>query len=166
MSSRPTPRDLQRMQQFPTIPTGTVIQTYDAYLDAQQAVDKLSKAEFDVSKVSIVGSDLKAVERVIGRSTYAKSALSGAASGAWFGLFVGLLFMMMGEQNASGLLLFVILIGAGFGMILGVISYAASSRRKDFLSINQVIATSYALLVEPASSGEARRILGIQPDLG
>ena len=41
--------------------------------------------------VSIVGNDLKMVERVTGRLSYPRVALSGALSGMWFGLFVGVM---------------------------------------------------------------------------
>jgi hypothetical protein len=43
------------------------------------------------------------VERVIGRLTWGRVLLSGAASGAWFGLFVGLLLGLFssGQQRRS-----------------------------------------------------------------
>ena len=43
------------------------------------------------------------VERVIGRLTWGRVLLSGAASGAWFGLFVGLLLSLFSTgDNAFG----------------------------------------------------------------
>src|SRR3712207_8985496 len=39
---------------------------------------------------SIIGSDLRMVERVTGRLSWGRAIGAGAASGAWFGLFVGL----------------------------------------------------------------------------
>src|SRR4051795_4512805 len=61
------------------------------YADAQAAVDRLSDDGFPVEHLDIVGSDLKLVERVTGRLTTTRAAMAGAASGAWFGLMIGLL---------------------------------------------------------------------------
>src|SRR5690606_21961957 len=72
---------------LPTLPRGDVLGTYDTYDAAQEVVDRLARAEFPVKQVSIVGSDLRTVERVTGKMTYGRAALAGAASGAWFGLF-------------------------------------------------------------------------------
>lgn len=43
----------------------------------------------------IIGSDLHLVEQITGRLTWPRVLLSGAASGAWFGLFVGLLLSFL-----------------------------------------------------------------------
>ena len=71
--------------------TGDVLGTYDTYLEAQAVVDRLAKADFPVAQLSIVGNDLKTVERVTGKRSWNRAALEGALSGAWFGLFLGLL---------------------------------------------------------------------------
>ncbi len=44
-----------------------VIASYSTYDDAQRAVDTLSDHRFPVDRVTIVGSDLRLVERVTGR---------------------------------------------------------------------------------------------------
>ena len=72
-----------------TVPTGDTVGSYTSYLDAQKAVDYLADQQFPVQMVSIVGNELKMVERVTGRLSYPRVALSGALSGMWFGLFVG-----------------------------------------------------------------------------
>jgi hypothetical protein len=133
-------------QQIPSIPRGDVLGTYDSYFEAQQVVDKLAKLDFDVRQLAIIGSDLKTIERVTGKLTYGRSALAGAATGAWFGLFAGtLLFLFSASPNVTYALA-VILIGAAFGMLFGILSYAINRRRKDFTSTNQVIASSYQVL--------------------
>nr|HPM51335.1 hypothetical protein [Rhodoglobus sp.] len=50
----------------PSLPKGDVLGTYDTYPEASSVVDRLSKAEFDVKQLSIIGNDLKTVERVTG----------------------------------------------------------------------------------------------------
>ena len=47
---------------------------FDAYADAQKAVDYLSDEEFPVENCLIVGTDLKQVERVTGRLTTGRVA--------------------------------------------------------------------------------------------
>ncbi|MGC0143541.1 general stress protein [Pseudactinotalea sp. Z1732] len=140
-------------------PRGEQIASYDTYAEAQRAVDFLSDKEFAVKAVTIVGTDLKMVERITGRLNYPRAALSGAASGAWFGLFVGLVLALIGGGNLLNTLLFALLIGAGFGMMFGVIAYALTGGKRDFTSSSQVVASSFALLCLPESAGQARRLL-------
>ena len=59
---------------LPTLPTGVEVASYATYLEAQQAVDRLSDEAFDVRAVTIVGTDLRMVERITGRLTYARVA--------------------------------------------------------------------------------------------
>ena len=135
-----------RQLTVPTPPRGESIARYDTYLEAQRAVDYLSDNHFPVQSVTIVGTDLRMVERVTGRLTYGRVAVAGAASGAWFGLFVGLLLSLF-AQGGSGLTVIpAVLIGAGFGMFFGVISYAFTRGRRDFTSTSQIVASEYQVL--------------------
>jgi uncharacterized protein YpuA (DUF1002 family) len=59
------------------------VASYATYAEAQRAVDALSDAGFPVESVSIVGHDVRLVERVTGRLTTARAAGAGALSGAW-----------------------------------------------------------------------------------
>ena len=76
---------------LPTPPSGWPIGSYPTYAEAQRAVDYLSDQEFAVQDVTIVGVDLMQVERVLGRLTWAKVIGGGIVSGAWLGVFFGLL---------------------------------------------------------------------------
>jgi len=135
------------------------------YDDAQAAVDYLSDEQFPVQNCMIVGTELKQVERVTGRLTYARAALAGAASGAWIGLFVGLLLGLFATNSnwfaavATG-----VLFGVVFGMALGVASYAATGGRRDFTSVSQVVATRYEVLVEHKLLGQAQELLQRMPN--
>ncbi len=142
----PSPLGGRNRMLFPTMPRGEVVATYETYLDAQQAVDVLARADFPVDKVSIVGSDLKSVERVTGKLTWGRVALAGAASGAWLGIFFGLLLLI-------------------FSMLFGIVSYAINRRRRDYTSVMQVIATSYSVLVDPDLVNRARNLLGAEPNI-
>lgn len=144
---------------FPTLPRGEVVGTFETYAEAQQAVDVLARADFPVNKVSIVGSDLKSVERVTGKLSWGRVALAGAASGAWLGIFFGLLLVIFSPATNLGFVLAALLIGAGFGMLFGLVSYAVNRRRRDYTSVMQVIATSYQVIVDPDLVNRARNLL-------
>ena len=94
---------LGRVTKQPTLPKGDVLGTYETYLEAQQTVDRLSKADLDVKQLTIVGNDLKTVEHVTGKLSYGRAALGGAASGAWFGLFIGLVLFIFSPDPNLGL---------------------------------------------------------------
>jgi hypothetical protein len=148
-----------RQLTVPTPPRGESIARYDTYLEAQRAVDYLSDNHFPVQSVTIVGTDLRMVERVTGRLTYGRVAVAGAASGAWFGLFVGLLLSLF-AQGGSGLTVIpAVLIGAGFGMFFGVISYAFTRGRRDFTSTSQIVASEYQVLCLDEHAGRAIEML-------
>ncbi|WP_349901715.1 general stress protein [Parafrigoribacterium humi] len=145
---------------FPTLPRGDVLGTYDTYVEAQSVVDRLARAEFPVKQVSIVGSELKTVERVTGKLTYGRAAGAGAASGVWFGLFIGLvLFIFSPVPNAVVYVGAAALIGAGFGMLFGIVSYALNRRRRDFTSTHQVLASKYEIIVDPSLVMRAQELL-------
>jgi hypothetical protein len=150
------------------LPPGVEVASYRTYLEAQRAVDHLSDEEFPVQQVSIVGSDLRSIERVTGRLTYPRVALAGAASGAWFGLFVGLLLSLFAaEAGFVQIILPALLFGAGFGMLFGVISFALTRGRRDFSSVNAIIASRYSVLCAESEAGRARQLLsgleGVRP---
>jgi hypothetical protein len=131
----------------PTMPRGDVLGTYDSYADAQKVVDRLVRADFDARALAIIGNDLKSVERVTGKMSYGRAALTGAATGAWFGLFAGTVLFLFGSSPNVTYAVAVILIGAAFGMLFGIVSYSVNRRRKDYTSTNQVIASNYQVLV-------------------
>lgn len=139
----------RRPQGAPSVPRGEVLGSYDTYPEAQKVVDRLAKAEFPVAKVSIVGNDLKTVERVTGRLSYGRAALAGALSGLWFGLFLGLLFVLVAPDTAVAVLPAALLIGAASGMFFRLITYGAQRRSHDFTSLTQVLASSYDVIVAP-----------------
>lgn len=151
------------MPRVPTLPRGDEVAAYDTYLEAQQAVDYLSDNKFPVEHVTIVGTDLRMVERVTGRLTYGRVALAGALSGAWFGFFVGLLLTLFGGTPGSGVLFVGIALGAGFGLLFSVLSYAFTGGRRDFTSSSQIVASTYAILCATEQAGEARSMLTQSP---
>ncbi|MBG6182155.1 hypothetical protein IWX65_000084 [Arthrobacter sp. CAN_A214] len=142
-----------------TLPKGEAVGRYTAYLEAQKAVDYLADNKFPVEKVSIIGNDLKTVERVTGRLSYPRVALASAATGAWFGFFVGLILTLFGGSEAVSTVVSSMALGAVFWLLFGVITYAFQRGKRDFTSTSQVIATSYDVIVDSEVSSDARRQL-------
>ena len=141
------------------LPKGDVLGTYDTYQEAQAVVDRLAKADFTVADLSIVGNDLKTVERVTRRLSWNRAALEGALSGAWFGLFVGVLLTFFSPTINWGYLLAALLIGAVAGMFFRLISYGIARRSRDFDSQTQVLATNYQVLVAGEHLAKAQDVL-------
>lgn len=147
-------------EQYSDIPRGQVIGSYDTYAEAQRAVDYLSDEQFPVQHVSIVGSDLKMVENVLGRLTRGRAALAGAASGAWFGLFVGVLLSLFADNaNSFALIVAALLYGAVFGAIFGFVGQALSKGKRDFTSRSKIVASAYEIRCVWAEADRAREVL-------
>jgi hypothetical protein len=148
-------------EQYSDIPRGQVIATYDTYVEAQRAVDFLADEQFAVENVSIVGSDLKMVERVTGRLTRGRAAAAGAASGAWFGLFVGVLLSLFAESGTNGFALVVaaLIYGAVFGTIFGFVGHMLSGGKRDFTSRSKIVSSRYEIVVVWAHADKAREVL-------
>jgi hypothetical protein len=145
-------------------PTGTEVAKFGTYAEAQRAVDFLADRSFPVNYVTIVGSDLISVEWVITKLSYGKVAGAGLASGAWMGLFVGLVFGLFAPPGQFfRALLPAVAIGAGFGMLFAVVSYAMSRGQRDFASTSQVMARTYTILANPQVASDAARLLSEMP---
>ena len=138
---------------------------YDDYAAAQKAVDHLSDQKFPVEQLMIVGTDLKRIERITGRLTTGRVALSGLLSGVWFGLFIGVVLSLFAGEGDSTLaiVLSTVLIGALFMMVFALVGYALTRGQRDFSSVTAVVATKYEVLVEHKSAQQARDLLAKLP---
>lgn len=142
------------------------VQVFDTYAEAQQAVDFLADQKFEVKNLCIVGTNLKSVERVLGRKSWgtvvANSAMSGVGTGLLLG-FILLLFVPSVVQGGLVLLLVAVLMAVVISIIFGVIGYAMSGGRRDFTSVTQTIATQYELLCEHKLVQQAKELLATRP---
>jgi hypothetical protein len=148
---------------FQDVTKRPVLASYDDYAGAQKAVDTLSDNGFPVQNTAIVGVDVRIVEAVLGRMSWGRAAVSGLGTGAWFGILIGL-FVGLFSSTSGGLLPLIglgLLYGAAFGIVFGLISYAFTRGRRDFISRQQLVATRYDVHCEQSVLGEARRILGL-----
>ncbi|MBG6085554.1 general stress protein [Zhihengliuella flava] len=151
------------VQDLMTLPRGEVLGRYESYLDAQKVVDYLADNDFPVSNVSIVGCDLKTVERVTMKLSYPRVALRGAAQGVMFGLFVGLLLSLFNEGNPLGQIFSSVGLGVAIWMIVAVIGYAMRRGKRDFESSNQIMAGYYDVVVGFEHIHAARQLASSLP---
>ena len=135
--------------------------TYDAYVDAQRAVDTLSDKGFPVGRVSIVGRGLRLEEQVLGRETVATAALRGAGSGALIGALFGLFLWVISANGvgAGWIILYGLVFGAIIGALLGAILQAAAGGQRDFRSARRMTADHYDVMVDSDIADEAVRLL-------
>jgi hypothetical protein len=145
---------------LPTRPTGWPVGSYDKYEEAQRAVDFLAESDFPVQEVTIVGVDLMLVERVTGRLSWSRVLTAGAASGAWFGLFVGVLLSFFDTQIGPIYPILVgLLAGVLFGLIFAVAGFVSTRGRRDFQSASQLVAGRYDVLCQPRNAEKARDLI-------
>ncbi len=137
---------------------------YSSYADAQKAVDFLADAKFEVQNLAIVGTDLRSVERVLGRRNWSTVITQGMQSGVSTGLLVGLVMLIFTRPDSILLLLLVSLaIGVLLGVAFSAAAYALSRGRRDFTSVTQTIATKYEVLCEHKVAAQAREMLQGMP---
>lgn len=145
---------------IPVVPVGTEIASFENYADASKAVDTLADADFAVENLTIVGTDLKLVERVIGKLSWARIAIGGALSGLMFGGMFGLMMMLVMPGTPWQLPLTWALTGAVIGAIFYAVFYAMQGGQRDFASTGRAtIATRYGLQCKPEKAAEAISIL-------
>lgn len=138
-----------------------IFSTYD---EAQQAVDFLADKNFPVENLCIVGTDLRSMERVLGRRNWGTVLGQGVQSGLSTGLMVTfLMWIFMPNSNFMVLFVSALLIGILIGVIFAALGYWMSQGKRDFTSVTQTIATRYELLSEHKVSGQARDMLSALP---
>jgi hypothetical protein len=92
--------------------------------------------------------------------TKTRATVMGAASGAWFGLFVGTLvtLFVVGPEWLI-VTLTAVAIGAVSGAIFGFVAQWATHGQRDFASASAVVAGQYDITVTDAHSERASQML-------
>jgi hypothetical protein len=140
-------------------PVRRVIASYDNYAEAEATVDLLADRGFPVERVAIVGEDVRLVEQVTGRLTYATAAAHGAAAGALPGALIGWIFGLFDwvDPLTSGLLLalYGLVFGAVVGGLLNMLVFAMQRGRRDFATISAMLPSRYDVLVDAEVADQA-----------
>ena len=137
---------------------------FNSYADAQKAVDYLSDEKFEVQNLAIVGTELKSVERVLGRRNWGTVITQGLQSGVSTGLLVGLVMLIFTKPTSYFALLLVSLaIGITLAIGFSAAGYAMTRGKRDFTSVTQTVATKYEVLCEHKVAAQARDLLSQMP---
>jgi hypothetical protein len=140
--------------------------TFATYDEAQHAVDHLADAHFPVENLCIVGTDLRSIERVLGRRNWGTVIGTGVQSGLSTGLMVGfLMWLFFPTDNILALFAMALVIGIVIGVAFAALGYWMSQGKRDFTSVSQTIATRYELLSEHKVAGNARELLAQLPSV-
>jgi hypothetical protein len=144
----------------PQRPHKVVLGSYSSHAAAQHTVDVLAEHGFPVEHVTIVGTNLRLQEVVLGRWTLGRALVTGAVTGGWIGLLVGLVFLIVSPWNPAS-----VLYAVGLGIVLGLIwaAVARAWQRRSFAAVPAVVADRYDVLVDAQFADEARRILALTP---
>ena len=137
----------------------TLLGSYGTYTEAQTVIDYLADHRFEVGTTQIIGTDLRMVEQITGRLNWPRVLLAGAASGAWFGLFVGFVINLLGTTGFVRAMTFGITWGMVFGVIFAAVSYSMVAGRRDFTSRTATIPGRFEILVVATHADRARTVL-------
>jgi hypothetical protein len=137
---------------------------FNSYADAQKAVDYLADEKFPVQNLAIVGTELKSVERVLGRRSWRTVLSQGVSSGISTGLLVGLVMLIFTRPpSVLVLLLSCLALGIAIGVTFAAVGYLMTRGKRDFTSVTQTVATKYEVLCEHKVAAQAREMLQQRP---
>ena len=148
------------------MPRGDEVASFASYAEALHAVDSLSDDGFPVQHLTIIGTDLRQVERITGRMSWGRAVASGAGSGLWIGLFFGAMMSLVGSESAGGMsMVTAVLLGVVWGIVFQVGSYALTRGRRDFTSVSQVVASRYSIIASSRAAEAAQALAGVPGNL-
>jgi hypothetical protein len=139
---------------------GTVpVATFATLADVE---DVLSGLEFPIGRTTIVGTDLRLVERVEGRMSTARAAGYGTVSGAWLGALVASFAAIFTAHSPGAVLSMLfggIMLGALFGAVFGGVAYRFAGPRGGITGNVTLVASRYELRTDPSLADELRGLL-------
>ncbi len=139
-----------------SLPDGTEVASYASYDQALAALEVLSNNDFEVENVSVVGTDLYSVERIIGRVTWARAVSQAVMNGALWGAMIGIV-LSVNQGNTMVWVGACMLAGALITSCLSTAMFLIRRRRGDFYSQSQVVAGRYAVIISKAAGSDRIR---------
>lgn len=139
--------NILRNNRNPTMPKGVEVASYGSYEAATRAVEKLGEKDFPLTEVTIVGSDMHTVEKILGRLTPARVAFGGATQGLTWGVLMGLMSFVFIPEGGPYIPLIAMAIGVLAGMVIATATWGLSTKRRSFAAQTHLVASRYAILV-------------------
>lgn len=138
------------------LPDDTEVASYGSYEEALAALEVLASNDFEVEQVSVVGTDLYSVERIMGRVTWARAVSSAVMNGALWGAMIGIV-LSINQGNTMVWVGACMLAGAFMTACLSTSLFFMRRRRRDFYSQSQVVAGRYAVIIAKAAGADRIR---------
>lgn len=145
------------------LPRGELLGNYPSFDAAQSTVQRLVDEGISLQALTVVGRDVRVVNRLRRRAGYPAVVLRSAIQGAFFGLLIGLLMSFIVPETAGLQILSSLALGVGIWVIFGVLGQAMRKKAPGFDTVPQVVAVSYDLVCDFEVSHRARGVLGGQP---
>ncbi len=131
----------------PQMPQGTEVAAFKTHEEASDAVEVLAENDFPLSAVTIVGSGLHLAEKIVGRLTPARVALTGATQGLTWGLMMAVFSILFYPQAAALIPVVLIVVGVLLGVVINTAAWAMNAKRGKFAAQSSLVASRYAILV-------------------
>lgn len=132
----------------PTEISGYAVATARSHEEAFQMVERLEEAGYPLSNIAIVGSNLRSVEQIRGRESALFAFGSGSMTGAWFGLFLGLMMSFSVPDGYRGTVIPVAFLAmALMGGSIRMIRYSLSANKRALRTRTYMIPTTYEIYV-------------------
>jgi hypothetical protein len=142
---------------------GTVaVATFATLGDVQDALSRLADEDFPIDRTTIVGTDLRFVEKVEGRMTSPRAAGYGTVTGAWFGALIAAFAAIFTAGSVAAVLSMLfggIMLGALFGAVFGLVAYRFAGPRDGITGNVTLVAVRYELRTDADSADRLRSLL-------
>ena len=145
-----------------TVPVGT----FAALGDVQDALARLADDGLSIDRATVVGTDLRLVEKVAGRMTVARAAGYGTVAGAWLGALIAAfaaIFTATSVGSVLSMLFGGIILGALFGAVFGAVGYRFAGPRDGITGNVTLVASRYELRTDPSTAAGLRERLAADP---
>jgi hypothetical protein len=158
--------DLGRPQRGDDVLAGTVpVATFAALGDVQDALASLADAGLPIERATVVGSDLRLVEKVAGRMTSLRAAGYGTVAGAWLGALIAAFAAIFTGTSFGAVLSMLfggIMLGGLFGAVFGLVAYRFAGPRDGITANVSLVASRYELRADASSADRLRAALALQ----
>jgi len=137
--------------------------------EVQDALARLEDADFPIDRATIVGTDLKLVEKVGDRMTGARAAGYGTVGGAWLGALVAAFAAIFTAGSFGAVLSMLfggIVLGAAFGAVFGLAAYRFAGPGDGITGNLTLVASRYELRTDADCAGRLRGVLPDDPTDG
>lgn len=138
-----------------------IVATFGQYTDARRAVDHLARLGFPARRLTIVGSDLRVVQRVVGRWTWWHATATGALAGAAGGLLLGALLTVATASvlGTADVRVWTAAWGAVIGAGLASFAHASSGSRRCICARGRLAPHEFELHAEADLVEDAQTLL-------